>query len=131
MAANGNSGYTAAQFTTNCKWLPESLRCKHQWNNGWSSLIPFNTDITGLISPREISTITNLLSLQGGSITLTLTTLPADYDLKLLNSAGTQVSISQNGSTTSETINYTAQQVLIMHRYILTEMRITRPIAIH
>jgi hypothetical protein len=28
--------------------------------------------------------------------------------LKLLNSAGTQVGISQNGSTTSETISYTA-----------------------
>ena len=34
--------------------------------------------------------------------------MPGDYDLKLLNSAGTQVGISQNGSTTSETINYTA-----------------------
>ena len=43
-----------------------------------------------------------------GTITLTLTTLPGDYDLKLLNSAGTQVGISQNGSTTSETISYTA-----------------------
>jgi hypothetical protein len=37
-----------------------------------------------------------------------LGTLPGDYDLKLLNSAGTQVAISQNGSTTAETINYTA-----------------------
>jgi hypothetical protein len=37
-----------------------------------------------------------------------LSTLPGDYDLKLLNSAGTQVGISENGSTTSETISYTA-----------------------
>ena len=44
----------------------------------------------------------------GGTITITLTTLPFDYDIKLLNSAGTQVAISQAGGTTSETINYTA-----------------------
>jgi hypothetical protein len=43
-----------------------------------------------------------------GTITITLTTLPKDYDIKLFNSAGTQVAISQNGSTNSETINYTA-----------------------
>ena len=35
-------------------------------------------------------------------------TLPADYDLKLLNSAGNQVAISQNGTTTNESISYTA-----------------------
>jgi len=43
----------------------------------------------------------------GGTITATLGTLPGDYDLKLLNSAGTQVGISQNGGTTSESISYT------------------------
>jgi hypothetical protein len=36
-----------------------------------------------------------------------LGTLPFDFDLKLLNSAGTQLAISQAGSTTSETINRT------------------------
>ena len=34
--------------------------------------------------------------------------MPGNYDLKLLNSAGTQVAISKNGSTNNETINYTA-----------------------
>ena len=37
---------------------------------------------------------------------VTLTTLPADYDVILYNSAGTQLAISQNGSTTGETITY-------------------------
>ncbi|HQV01734.1 MAG TPA: T9SS type A sorting domain-containing protein, partial [Bacteroidia bacterium] len=32
--------------------------------------------------------------------------LPDDYDLKLYNSAGTQIANSQNGGTTAETINY-------------------------
>lgn len=44
----------------------------------------------------------------GKSISISLTNLPADYDLYLYNSAGTQVAKSENGSTTSETITYTA-----------------------
>jgi len=43
----------------------------------------------------------------GGTATVTLTTLPFDYDLKVLNSAGTQLAISQAGSTTSESISRT------------------------
>ena len=35
---------------------------------------------------------------------MTLTNLPADYDLKLYNSAGTLINTSQNGGTTSESI---------------------------
>lgn len=44
----------------------------------------------------------------GGTITVNLTNLPKDYDLYLYNSAGTQVAKSENGSTTSEAISYTA-----------------------
>jgi len=43
-----------------------------------------------------------------GNIAISLTTLPFDYDLQLLNSAGTVVASSANGSTTSESINYAA-----------------------
>ena len=43
-----------------------------------------------------------------GTITLTLTTLPADYNLRLVNSAGTIITTSAQTGTTSETINYTA-----------------------
>lgn len=43
-----------------------------------------------------------------GTITINLTNLPKDYDVYLLNSAGTQVAKSENGSTTSETITYSA-----------------------
>lgn len=42
------------------------------------------------------------------SINISLTTLPKDYDLYLYNSAGTLVARSENGSTTSESITYTA-----------------------
>lgn len=42
----------------------------------------------------------------GTSITVSLTTLPFDYDVQLLNAAGTVVGSSANGGTTSETITY-------------------------
>ena len=70
--------------------------------------IPFNTNITGLINPANDLDYYKFVITNAGTITATLGTLPADYDLKLYNSAGTQVAVSQNGSTTSETINYTA-----------------------
>ena len=43
---------------------------------------------------------------QSGTITVNLSNLPKDYDLYLLNSSGTQVAKSENGSTTAETITY-------------------------
>jgi Pregnancy-associated plasma protein-A/Bacterial pre-peptidase C-terminal domain/Secretion system C-terminal sorting domain/Fibronectin type III domain len=70
--------------------------------------IPFNTDIKGLINTTTDVDYYKFVITTGGSITVTLGTLPGDFDLKLFNSAGTQVAISQNGGTTSETINYTA-----------------------
>ncbi|HVI47913.1 MAG TPA: pre-peptidase C-terminal domain-containing protein [Chitinophaga sp.] len=41
-------------------------------------------------------------------ISIRLDSLPADYDVKLLSSTGTQLGISQNGGTTAETIAYGA-----------------------
>lgn len=43
-----------------------------------------------------------------GTITVSLTNLPKDYDLYLLNSSGTTVAKSETGSTTSENISYSA-----------------------
>jgi bacillolysin len=43
-----------------------------------------------------------------GTITVSLTNLPKDYDVYLLNSAGTTVAKSENGSTSNESISYSA-----------------------
>ncbi|PSL34940.1 pre-peptidase C-terminal domain-containing protein [Chitinophaga ginsengisoli] len=40
------------------------------------------------------------------TITVNLSNLPADYDVRLLSSTGSQLAISQNGGTTAETITY-------------------------
>jgi hypothetical protein len=79
-------------------------------NDAFSSAvqIPLNTDMYGKISPSGDNDFYKFVITTGGTITITLTTLPANYDIRLYNSAQTQVGISQNNGTTSETINYTA-----------------------
>ncbi|MBL7726807.1 MAG: T9SS type A sorting domain-containing protein, partial [Dinghuibacter sp.] len=72
-----------------------------------AATIPFNTNVTGLISPTGDIDHYKFVITTGGTATVTLTTLPADYDLKILNSAGTQLAISQAGGTSSETISRT------------------------
>ncbi|GAB4091183.1 hypothetical protein GCM10028786_01090 [Flaviaesturariibacter terrae] len=88
--------------------------CPGTYDNGTNGTtsgaaqIPFNTDIKGTIGTSTDVDYYKFVITTGGSITVTLGTLPGDYDLKLVNSAGTQVGISQNGGTTGETISYTA-----------------------
>jgi len=110
-------GYNGANSTT-CYTIKATVTtatgCQSSYDNSTNgtisgaATIPFNTDVTGLINVSGDIDNYKFVITTAGTITLTLGTLPADYDLKLLNSAGTQVGISQNGSTTSETINYTA-----------------------
>jgi hypothetical protein len=106
-----NSAAVCYNLTVNATTVTGCASSYDVSTNGTTSgaaTIPFNTNITGLISPTADVDNYKFVITTGGTITVTLGTLPADYDLKLLNSAGTQVGISQNGSTTSETINYTA-----------------------
>ncbi|WP_343672482.1 reprolysin-like metallopeptidase [Chitinophaga sp.] len=106
--SSGSSTYATAQFTT----LTASgcANTKDTSTNGTISgaaTIPFNTNITGLISPSGDIDNYKFVITTSGTITITLSTLPGDYDLKLLNSAGTQLNISQAGGTTSESISRT------------------------
>ncbi|MGO4292067.1 reprolysin-like metallopeptidase [Chitinophaga sp. RAB17] len=106
--SSGSSTYTAAQFTT-----LTTGGCSNVLDNSTNgtiagaATIPFNTDVTGLISPSGDIDNYKFVITTGGTITITLRTLPGDYDLKLLNSAGTQIAISQAGGTSNETISRT------------------------
>lgn len=67
--------------------------------------IALNTDLTALISTstdKDWYTFTTTSA--APNLKVTLTNLPADYDVKLYNSAGTQLAVSQNGGTTDESI---------------------------
>ena len=84
-----------------------------------AATIPLNTDVYGLINVRGDNDYYKFIITTGGTITISLTTLPADYQLALLNSSGTTLQSSTNNGTTSETINATvAQQAPIMQEFI-------------
>ncbi len=101
--------YAQAQFTTAAApTCPSSYDVSTNGTSGGAALIPFNTDIKGLVSPTGDNDYYRFVITTGGTATITLTTLPFDYDLRLYSSDGTtQLAISQNGGTTSETITRT------------------------
>lgn len=105
--SGGNSSYAAAQFTTITTGCANILDTASNGTTGGAATIPFNTDVTGLISPSGDIDHYRFVITTRGTITITLGTLPGDYDLKLLNSAGTQLNISQAGGTSSESISRT------------------------
>ena len=106
--ANSATCYTIKATATGATTCQSSYDVSTNGTTSGAATIPFNTNITGLISPSADVDNYKFVITTAGTITISLTTLPGDYDLKLLNSAGTQVGISQNGSTTSESISYTA-----------------------
>jgi hypothetical protein len=67
--------------------------------------IAVNTDISakiGTATDKDYFKFTTTTSAK--NIKVVLDNLPADYDIRLYNSSGTQLAISQNGGTTAETI---------------------------
>lgn len=104
-----NSNYISAQFTTAAASVCPGTYDAGS-NNSFSTAvaIPLNTDVKGLINTTTDVDYYKFTITTGGTISITLSTLPADFDIRLYNSAQKQVGISQNGGTTNETINYTA-----------------------
>lgn len=112
-------GYNGAMSTTVCYALnigatvvtaptcPGTYDVSTNGTLSGAASIPFNTDIKGLISPSGDLDYYKFVITTGGTITITLGTLPGDYDLRLYNSAGTQLASSVLGGTSSETINRT------------------------
>jgi bacillolysin len=96
---------TATTVATGCSSVYDNTT---NGTTAGAATIPFNTNITGLINTTTDVDNYKFVITTGGTITVSLSTLPADFDLKLLNSAGTQVGSSANGSTTAESISYTA-----------------------
>jgi len=106
--ANSTTCYTITATVSTVTSCQSALDNSTNGTTTGAATIPFNTDVKGLVSPSGDIDLYKFVITTGGTLTATLSTLPADYDLRLLNSAGTQVAISQNGGTTSESITYTA-----------------------
>ncbi|MBK8519899.1 MAG: fibronectin type III domain-containing protein [Chitinophagaceae bacterium] len=104
----GSSAYTQAQFTTTAvSTCPGIYDVSTNGSTSGAALIPFNTDIKGLLSPSGDNDYYRFVITTGGTITMTLTTLPANYHLRLLNSSGSTLQTSNKSGTTNETITRT------------------------
>lgn len=103
----GSGSYATAQFTTISTTCASALDNSTNGTISGAATIPFNTNVTGLISPTGDVDHYRFVITTGGTATVTLTNLPFDYDLRILNSSGTQIAISQAGGTTSESITRT------------------------
>ena len=102
------STYAQAQFTTiaavNC---PGVYDVSTNGGTAGAATIPLNTDVKGLLNPSNDNDYYKFIITTGGTITVSLTTLPTNYQLSLLNSAGTALQTSSNTGTTNETISRT------------------------
>lgn len=106
--AAGPGAYVQANFTTTALSCQSPLDNATNGTSAGAAVIPFNTNVTGLISPASDIDYYTFAITRAGTITITLTTLPANYNVRLRNAAGNQVAIAQRTGTNNETINYTA-----------------------
>jgi bacillolysin len=105
--ANSTTCYTIKATATVATSCQSAYDVSTNGTISGAAVIPFNTNVTGLVSPSADNDYYKFVITTGGTATITLSTLPADYDLTVVNSAGTQLASSANGSTTSETITRT------------------------
>ncbi|MCW3089938.1 MAG: Fibronectin type domain protein, partial [Ferruginibacter sp.] len=107
--AGGTGIYSQAQFTTTgtSSACPGTYDVSTNGTAAGAATIPLNNDVNGLMNVRGDDDYYKFTIATDGTITLSLTTLPADYQLALLNSGGTVLQSSTNSGTTSETINRT------------------------
>ncbi len=74
-----------------------------------ATVVPLPATINGLISPTGDLDFFRFTITANSNLTLFLSNVPADYDLRLRNGAGAVLQTSQNGGTSSEFISYTAE----------------------
>ena len=107
--SSGSSTYTVgANFTTQAI-ISTSCTDSYETNNSLSAAktISVNTNISakiGTSTDTDWFKFTNTTTAK--NIRVTLSNLPADYDLRLYNSAGTLLFTSANGGNTTEQIKY-------------------------
>jgi hypothetical protein len=110
-----SSGYSVtAQFTTSGSSAPTTSACpgpndvSSNGTIGGAAAISLNTDVKGTVAPKyDIDHYQFTISTYG-TFTVWLTTLPANYDLAVLNSSGAQIGISQNKGSRSESVSLMA-----------------------
>jgi len=108
--AAGTGAFITANFTTTAivTSCQSPLDNASNGTTAGAAIIPFNTNVTGLISPASDIDYYRFAITRAGRITISLSTLPANYNVRLRNAAGTQVAIAQRTGTRNESFNYNA-----------------------
>jgi len=101
-----SSSFATSSFTTSSvsSTCPGEFDTQNNGTLSGAAPIQLDTDIKGTINVRNDQDYYGFTA-PGGNTTITLGTLPANYQLSLLNAAGTQLAVSQNNGTISETIS--------------------------
>jgi len=102
----GSSAFSASGlFTTSAVSTGCSDIYEPNASTAAAATIPVNTNIVGLIAVSGDNDYYKFVTTAGlTNIKVILSSLPADFDLKLYNSSGTTLTTSQNAGTTSEQI---------------------------
>jgi hypothetical protein len=103
--ANSATCYTIRATATTVTSCQNSKDTSTNNTAAGAAVIPFNTNITGRIDVGSDVDHYKFTITRAGTISLTLTTLPANFNLRLVNSANTVLRTSSNNGTTSEAIN--------------------------
>jgi hypothetical protein len=103
------STYSQTQFTTAAATVcpgPYDVSTNNAYTG--AATIPFNTDVKGLINPSGDQDYYKFVITTGGTATMTLSLLPANYELRLYSGNGTTIlATSSAGGTNTETISRT------------------------
>ena len=104
----GTGSFVQANFTTTSPSCASVLDNATNNTTAGSAVIPFNTNVTGLINVGSDVDHYRFTITTAGTITITLSTLPANYNLRLINTNGTTVLVtSAQTGTRNETITRT------------------------
>ena len=105
------SGYSYSQITTTGSTpvvggaCPGPLDISTNGTMSGAATINVNTNVNGTIAPVNDIDYYKFTINSYGSIAVWLTNLPANYDLAVFNSAGSQLGISKNKGSKNETIS--------------------------
>ena len=106
VCSTGSSAYSAAaSFTTAATGgCPDALEPNNSTTAPGAITLP--ATINALIASSTDADYYRFTLASTSNVTINMSNLAGDYDLRLLNSGGTQLAISQAGGTTAEAISY-------------------------
>ena len=104
VCASGSSAYSASQQFTTPVPCPEAYEPNN--STGAAPLLALPATVNALISSGSDVDYYRITLTATSTINLFLGNVAGDYDLRLLSSGGTQLAISENGGTSSESISY-------------------------